>query len=259
MSAEIFALESMTYLTTGLVDAGSSDFSVESAICKVFGSETLWRVVNEALQIAGALGYMQDYPYERLLRDARINMIFEGTNEILRCFIALSGMQGPGRELDEVAKAMREPIKGFGLLSDFAIRKARTALGRERISNAHPAARARGGALRGVHGRAREERRQGAAQARQEHRRDAVHAEAHRRHGDRSLRHRRVLSRTTRAIERRGEEGARREIDLTSVFVASAKRRLAENVAAFDENDDELRKAIAQRTCTDGGYPLDVI
>ncbi len=51
------------------------------------------------------------------------------------------------------------------------------------------------------------------------------------------------MRRTTRAIERRGEEGARREIDLTSVFVASAKRRMAENVAAFDENDDELRKA----------------
>jgi acyl-CoA dehydrogenase family protein 9 len=68
-----------------------------------------------------------------------------------------------------------------------------------------------------------------------------------------------VISRTTRGIERRGEEGSRREIDLASVFVTSAKRRLAENVAAFDENDDELRKAIAQRTCTDGGYPLDVI
>ena len=98
----------------------------------MFGSETLWRVVNETLQIAAGIGYMQDYPYERLLRDARINLIFEGTNEILRCFIALSGMQGPGQALADVARAMREPIKGFGLLSDFAIRKARTALGRER-------------------------------------------------------------------------------------------------------------------------------
>ena len=48
MSADIFALESMTYLTTGLVDAGRTDFSIESAICKVFGSETLWRVANES-------------------------------------------------------------------------------------------------------------------------------------------------------------------------------------------------------------------
>ena len=62
MTSEIFALESMTYLTTGLVDAGSSDLPIESAICKVFGSETLWRVANEALQIAGALGYMRSQP-----------------------------------------------------------------------------------------------------------------------------------------------------------------------------------------------------
>jgi acyl-CoA dehydrogenase family protein 9 len=68
-----------------------------------------------------------------------------------------------------------------------------------------------------------------------------------------------VIARTTRAIEKRGEEGSRREIDLAGVFVASAKLRMAGNVAAMDENDDELRKAIAQRTCTDGGYPLDVI
>ena len=68
-----------------------------------------------------------------------------------------------------------------------------------------------------------------------------------------------VVARTSRAIERRGEEGSRREIDLTGVFVTSAKRRMFENVSAMDENDDELRKSIAQRTCTDGGYPLDVI
>ncbi|MGH7280262.1 MAG: acyl-CoA dehydrogenase family protein, partial [Polyangiaceae bacterium] len=137
MMADTFALESMTYLTTGLIDAKVSDYSVESAICKVYGSETAWRVVNETLQIAAGIGYMQEYPYERLLRDARINLIFEGTNEILRCFIALTGMHGPGEELVEVAKAMREPIKGFGLLSDFAVRKARTALGRERMTRAN--------------------------------------------------------------------------------------------------------------------------
>jgi len=112
MMSSTWALESVTYLTTGMIDAGVADFSVESAICKVYGSETCWRVADEALQIAAGTGYMASYPYERLLRDARINLIFEGTNEILRAFIALSGMQGPGRELADVARAMREPIKG---------------------------------------------------------------------------------------------------------------------------------------------------
>src|SRR5262249_59729059 len=132
------ALGSMTSPTAGMIDGKIADYSLESAICKIYGSETVWHVVNEALQIAAGIGYMQDYPYERLLRDARINLIFEGTNEILRCFVALSGMQGPGKALADVVKAMREPIKGFGLLSDFAVRKAKGVLGRERMTRAHP-------------------------------------------------------------------------------------------------------------------------
>ena len=138
MLARTYALESMTYLTAGLIDNGVDDYSLESAICKVYGSETLWWVVNETLQIAAGIGYMKEYPYERILRDARINLIFEGTNEILRAFIALSGMQGPGKELSDVAKAIREPIKGFGLLADFAVRKVRGALVPERFSRVHP-------------------------------------------------------------------------------------------------------------------------
>ncbi len=259
MSSELFALESMTYLTTGLVDSGSSDFTVESAICKVFGSETLWRIANEAQQIAGALGYMRSQPWERLLRDARIAMIYEGTNEILRCFIALSGMQGPGREIEEVSKAMREPIKGFGLLSDFAIRKARSALGRERFTKSHPVL-AREAVLfeeyTGHLSKAVDKvlRRHGKNIAEMQYTQKRVADVAIDLYAIAS-----VISRTTRAIERRGEEGSRREIDLAAVFVASAKRRMADNVAAMDENDDELRKAIAQRTCTDGGYPLDIL
>ena len=68
-----------------------------------------------------------------------------------------------------------------------------------------------------------------------------------------------VIARTTRAIEKRGEEGARREIDLTSIFVGDAQRRLAETVSLFDKNDDELRKAIASKAYVDGGYPFDVV
>jgi acyl-CoA dehydrogenase family protein 9 len=259
MTSELFALESMTYLTTGLVDAGSSDFTVESAICKVFGSEVLWRVANEAAQIAGAVGYMSAMPWERLLRDARIAMVYQGTNEILRCFIALSGMQGPGRSLEEVSKAMREPIKGFGLLSDFALRKARSALGRERMSKAHPMLAREAVAFEEYTGLLAKNidnvlRRHGKNIAEMQYTQKRVADVAIDLYAIAC-----VLSRTSRAIERRGEEGSRREIDLTSVFVTSAKRRLAENLAAFEENDDELRKSIAQRTCNDGGYPLDVI
>lgn len=259
MTSDIFAMESMTYLSTGLVDQGRTDFTVESAICKVFASEVLWRVANEAQQIAGGLGYSGNEPWERLLRDARVPMVFEGTNEILRCFIALSGMQGQSQQIDEVSKAMREPIKGFGLLSDFALRKARSALGRERVSAAHPLLARESVLFEEYTGQLAKNvdtvlRRHGKNIAEMQYAQKRIADVAIDLYAIAA-----VVSRTTRAIERRGEEGARREIDLTTVFVSGAKRRLAENMAAFDENDDELRKAIAQKTCADGGYPLDIV
>jgi acyl-CoA dehydrogenase family member 9 len=259
MMARTYALESMTYLTTGLVDSNAIDYSVESAICKVFGSETLWQVVNETLQIAAGVGYMQEYSYERWLRDSRINLIFEGTNEILRCFIALSGMQGPGQALTDVSRAMREPIKGFGLLSDFAIRKARSALGRERASRAHPILNHEAVVFEDYVGDLAKNvekalRKHGREIAEMQYTQQRVAEMAIDLYAIAS-----VIARTTRAIEKRGEEGARREIDLTSVFVGDAQRRLAQTVALFDKNDDELRKAIASKAYVDGGYPFDVV
>ncbi|HEY8090273.1 MAG TPA: acyl-CoA dehydrogenase family protein [Polyangiaceae bacterium] len=259
MMADTWALECMTYLTTGMVDAGVDDFSVESAICKVYGSETCWRVVNESLQIAAGIGYMAEYPYERLLRDARINLIFEGTNEILRAFIALSGMQGPGRELVDVARAMREPIKGFGLLSDFAIRRARTVLGRERLTRHHPVLNREAVVFEEYV----QELAKGADKVLRKHGRDIAEMQyTQKRTADIAIdlyAIASVISRTTRAIEQRGEEGARREIDLTSIFVSAAAHRLAQQVAAVDKNDDELRKAVASKTYVDGGYSFDIL
>jgi len=259
MMADTFAMESMTYLTAGLVDGKVSDYSLESAICKVYASETLWRVVNETLQIAAGIGYMQEYPYERALRDSRINLIFEGTNEILRCFVALSGMQGPGKELAEVVRAMREPIKGFGLLSDFAVRKARSALRRERMTRAHPVLNREAVVFEEYTAELSKQvdkvlRKHGREIAEMQYTQKRVADMAMDLYATAS-----VLSRTTRAIEKRGEEGARREIDLTTIFVAAAERRLEEQVRSFDKNDDELRKSVASRAYLDGGYPFDVI
>jgi acyl-CoA dehydrogenase family protein 9 len=258
MMAETFALESATYLTTGLVDAGATDFSIESAICKVLASETLLRIVDHASLIAGGASYMADEPYDLILRDARANLVVEGTNETLRCFIALSGMQGPGKELAEVERAMREPIKGFGLLSDFALRKARTALGRERLTRAHPSLERAADLFD----------EQTAALAKnvekvlRKHGKNIAEMQfAQKRTADLAIDLYSivaVLSRTTRAIERQGEEGARRELDLTQIFVTAAEKRLKETSASFDDNDDELRKAVATRAYNDGTYPFDV-
>lgn len=100
MTMIAYVMESMAYLTAGMLDKpGPKDCSMEAAIVKIYASEGCWDSISEALQILGGLGYMKDYPYERYLRDARILMIFEGTNEILRMYIALTGMQFAGKEI----------------------------------------------------------------------------------------------------------------------------------------------------------------
>ncbi|MGH7563776.1 MAG: acyl-CoA dehydrogenase family protein, partial [Gemmatimonadota bacterium] len=138
MALEAYAAEAMVYLATGLADRGDADLSIESAICKVYASEACWRAVNEALQVAGGMGYMQEYPYERYLRDARINMIFEGTNEILRLYVGLAGLEEPGRNLKAVADALRDPVRRLGVLTDYARERALRAIARPDLPDLHP-------------------------------------------------------------------------------------------------------------------------
>lgn len=91
MAIDTFATESMVRLSAGMADRGVEDYGVEAAIGKVFGSEAMWRSADELVQMAGGRGYVGPFPYERILRDTRVNRIFEGTNEVLRLFIFEQG------------------------------------------------------------------------------------------------------------------------------------------------------------------------
>ncbi|TKC36122.1 hypothetical protein EI555_017857, partial [Monodon monoceros] len=109
MAQKAYVMESMAYLTAGMLDQpGFPDCSIEAAMVKVFSSEAAWQCVSEALQVLGGSGYMRDYPYERILRDSRILLIFEGTNEILRMYIALTGLQHAGRILTARVKQLKQ-------------------------------------------------------------------------------------------------------------------------------------------------------
>lgn len=133
-----YAAESMTYLTCGLMDRGDHDYAIEAAMSKVFASEALWTVANECLQVMGGLGYSREYIFERYLRDARINMIFEGTNEILRLFIALSGIQAPGEHLRELKAALGDPLENYGMLLSELVGRVRSRVVTEQLDHAHP-------------------------------------------------------------------------------------------------------------------------
>src|SRR4051812_6403254 len=138
MVSYLFGLESMAYLTTGLVDAGVPDYSVESAICKVAATEFTWYQVNRALQLAGGQGYMRDEPYEKILRDLRIFPIFEGANDVMREFIALSGIQPLGEELKDLGDlGFADPIHSIGVLARYVGSRVERELRPQRISKAH--------------------------------------------------------------------------------------------------------------------------
>jgi acyl-CoA dehydrogenase family member 9 len=101
IAALTYAMEAATYLTAGLVDGGTEDFMLEAAMLKVFASESLWKIIYETMQIYGGKSFFTDHPFERMMRDARLNMIGEGANEVLRAFIAAVGLREVGYELKE--------------------------------------------------------------------------------------------------------------------------------------------------------------
>jgi alkylation response protein AidB-like acyl-CoA dehydrogenase len=110
MAADTYAMEAMTTVTASLIDRGLEDYMLETAILKVYTTEALWSIVNDAFQIHGGAAYFTELPLERMLRDARINQIGEGANEVLISFIALAGMRGPGVQLRELWDALHHPI-----------------------------------------------------------------------------------------------------------------------------------------------------
>src|SRR6266446_170855 len=114
MAADVYAMEAMTNVTASLIDRGLEDYMIETAMLKVFTTDRLWEAVNDAFQIHGGSAYFNDSPLERMLRDARINQIGEGSNEVLTSFIALVGMRGPGMEFKEIYDTMFNPSRGLG-------------------------------------------------------------------------------------------------------------------------------------------------
>jgi acyl-CoA dehydrogenase family member 9 len=106
MAADVYAMEAMTNVTASLIDRGLEDYMIETAMLKVFTTDRLWEAVNDAFQIHGGSAYFDDNPLGRMLRDARINQIGEGSNEVLTSFIALVGMRGPGMEFKEIYETM---------------------------------------------------------------------------------------------------------------------------------------------------------
>jgi len=254
MAIDIYAGESMAYLTTGLIDRGEVDYSLESAMCKVFATDRLWIHANEALQNAGGIGYSQEYPYEQWVRDARINPIFEGTNEILRFFVALSGMQERGEYLKKIGKALKDPIKGFGVLSDYAVHYVKGKIKTERIREVHASI--------------------AESKSLFENWASNLHITVERilmKHGKNIIKRQIIqkrladamidlyamiatISRTDSRIREKGIDNSQKEILYCNSFCDQAWRRVRRNLLMIDKNDDVNHLKIAENLKEDEKY-----
>ena len=139
MNTQIYGLESTSYLTTGMVDRGTADFALESAMTKVRASDTGWYALNRAVQLHGGEAYMADHPLSKALRDFRIFPIFEGSNDVMRAYVALNGLKALSEELPDVASLrISDPAKALGIIGPYIAGRMSRALRPEKLVGAHP-------------------------------------------------------------------------------------------------------------------------
>jgi acyl-CoA dehydrogenase family member 9 len=265
MTVDCFAAESAVWMVAHLIDGGGSDYSVEAAMSKVFASEAVQRASYEALQIAAGNGFMREFPYEQITRDTRILSIFEGTNEILRLYIALSGLKGVGAGLSELKAAVgdifNDPIKGFGVLGTYTGRRMReaTGYGIDRIVHELPPRLRKVAATYEKYTVELSKssdallRRYGKKATEQQH--------AQKRLADIVIDlfvGLCVLSRAD-SLARQSHPAADEAIGIAEIFAKQARRRMARNVRGLERNEDAAIERLAGAVLANDGYMWDVI
>jgi acyl-CoA dehydrogenase family member 9 len=255
MVSYLFGLESTCYLTCGLVDRGVEDYSLESAICKVAGTEFLWYAANRAMQLKGGAGYMRDEPYEKILRDIRIFPIFEGANDVMRAFIALSGMKPVGEKLSGFGEiGLSDPIGSIGVLADYVGERIQRQVRPDRLTRAHPELREQAAgvsdqvsALRSASESLLREHRGGIVERQfQQKRISAAISDIYAQIA--------VLSRVTSIFEDQGVEPSGQERYIADTFCERAAARVNSELGQLDDNDDERIAAIAKLALKRGSY-----
>ena len=258
MVVDCYAAEACVNMVAGLIDQGYEEYAIEAAISKVFASEVLWRSADEALQVSGGNGFMREYPYERVVRDSRINRIFEGTNEVLRLFISLSAMNDVGAELKELSSSLRgvfdDPIKGFGVLSAYAVRRASLATNIRRTKGTFTKLDPLLAKEADIFADCTRELATATDRILRKHGKNIIGKQfASSRLADIMIDMfvlACVLSRVDASIKANGGAAATKEREILTVFAGQAKRRIHANFERIDDNDDELIKALADHAGT---------
>ena len=255
MVSYLFGLEAMTYMTCGLVDAGVPDYSLESAICKVSGTEFLWYAANRSLQLAGGQGYLRSEPWEKVVRDIRIFPIFEGANDVLRAFIALGGIKPVGEMLEGMGDlALGDPIGSIGVLVDYVTDRAKREVRPDKVTKAHEELSGHADAVSG-----QVKQLAGVTEKLiREHKREIVQRQfAQKRLADAVadiFAQVSVLSRATAIFEDQGVEPSGQERFIADTFCSRAASRVEGNFRKIESNDDDRMTSIAKLAYKRGEY-----
>lgn len=248
MAAFAFAMEATTYETAALIDSGAEDYMLETAILKVFATEALWECVYEVLQVHGGAGYFLDQPFERWMRDARINQIGEGANEVLKAFLAVVGLRDVGLGLMATAEALRSPSKLVPTLWSFGRSHAGRLVRRPEVPVATAALRPAASALAG------RVKRFGWAAERTliAHRRDPQ-AFLEREYLQERLADAAIALTTSACTLARLDRGglSRRDALAGELYLKIAGRRFDLALRDLSDHDDDLTTAVADASLTD--------
>ncbi len=265
-ASRAYAADAMVGHLAAAMDHNEAEVSLEAAAAKVFASDLIWAASDEMVQIAGGRGFVKGgtkqwppYPYERYLRDARINRIFEGANEVLRLFIALNGIQGPAEKLKALGSALRAPLRNLGLVTGYAAQRVRSVVGAtDKVDTP-------------VHGVLREhveyfekhvaELARAAEAAVLRHREAIVERQlVLERLADMAIDMYATvctIARTQQLLEEQPVDRSGRELALCNLFCVEAGRRFRTNRLALDAREDEVdaqRRAVAAAARAAGGY-----
>ncbi|MBP8196085.1 MAG: acyl-CoA dehydrogenase family protein [Deltaproteobacteria bacterium] len=281
-AVDLYASESTLYLTMGLHDLAHRrkelllDNSLEAAVSKVLAAETVHGAAVAAMRLSGATGLLDSSPYERLLRDSQTYLVFPGTHEVLRAYIALSGMREPGEQVGRLSDVLKRPLRGYGMVVDSLIEKMRTAAyGRAMLTRHHPQLKREAVLIEDATEAFAKEvdrvvRRHGQLLPEMQYVQKRVADVAIDLFAMCACVSRASLVLTERdARHAKGRAGhseaagqidtAERQLRLCAAFCGKAARRIEQTLQRFGQNDDELMKTIADDCYLDQPYPFDAL
>ena len=219
------------------------------------GTEFLWYAANRAFQLHGGAAYMKDNPLEKILRDIRIFPIFEGANDVMRCFIALTGIKPVGEKLSGLGDVgLNDPIGSIGVLADYVAGRIRSEVRPDKITMAHPELNKHADAvseqvkqLRSVTEELlRKERREVIQRQFQQKRLADAIADIYAQVA--------VLSRATAIFNDQGVETSGQERYIAETFCERAAGRVRGHLRQIESNDDDRVIAIAKLAYKRGEY-----